>query len=228
MTLYACAQRVYGWSVHDKHQQYISEGISHPVFYGDLVYKLRRVISTLWLLVFTPSAIGLGLRTYFKIGGAKPSLANASFVLTSQLVPILFFSSHTPPPLFFFKDVANQLHNIICVWIANLFRTPSTADPHFFSIYLFTLLSSKVITYHPTLSMLAIEHSPRNFAFGLTLPLSSIFELNTSCNFPYFSINYSFLYLYFYNRRHPHPRPERTIDLSQSMCFSPLLHVFKE
>ena len=24
-------------------QEYVSEGISHPVFYGDLVYKLRRV-----------------------------------------------------------------------------------------------------------------------------------------------------------------------------------------
>ena len=24
-------------------QEYVTEGISHPIFYGDLVYKLRRV-----------------------------------------------------------------------------------------------------------------------------------------------------------------------------------------
>ena len=27
-------------------QEYVSKGISHPVFYGDLVYKLRRVKDT--------------------------------------------------------------------------------------------------------------------------------------------------------------------------------------
>ena len=27
-------------------QEYLSKGISHPVFYGDLVYKLRRVKDT--------------------------------------------------------------------------------------------------------------------------------------------------------------------------------------
>ena len=32
-------------------QEYVFKGISHPVFYGDLVYKLRRVKDTEFHLV---------------------------------------------------------------------------------------------------------------------------------------------------------------------------------
>ena len=84
----------------------------------------------------------------------------------------------------------------------------------FFSKDLFILSLSGVIYITPLpLSMLAIELSPRNFAFGLTPPpLKSIFGLNTRSIFFSFFFNYSFLYLYFNNRLQP-PHPPRTYSL---------------
>ena len=119
----------------------------------------------------------------------NPPVSFPCFVLTLQCISSNFIFQFRIPPLFFGLDVANRLHNImpspfLCFWIANLFRTPSTADPHFFYYKdLFNLSFSGVTCIYvtPTLSMLAIELSPRNFAFGLALPLLSIFGHNTHC-----------------------------------------------
>ena len=50
-------------------QEYVSEGIPHPVFYGDLVYKLRRVKSeTNFISLGSKIVKRLRRRQYFDVG----------------------------------------------------------------------------------------------------------------------------------------------------------------
>ena len=59
-----------------------------------------------------------------------------SFVLTPQLVPILFFSSAYPPPFFFINVLTSwkiSYHPVLCFWIANFFHNPFHSRPTLFS-----------------------------------------------------------------------------------------------
>ena len=109
-------------------QEYVSKGISHPVFYGDLVYKLRRVKDTL-NFISSGSKIVKRLRrrqydpliierTIGLVLGPCTDLSHCT--LTNKAMGTIWRALSKPPQ-------RRQGHDIRPLWL--LVRTPSAIRP---------------------------------------------------------------------------------------------------